>query len=129
MTEPQKIPVILVIDDDDVNRQVVNIVLKREGFKPVLAEDGKTGIALARTESPDLILLDIFMPDEDGFEILKNLKQEPGVKAIPVVIFTILEKEESRKKALDLGASDYITKPFDMKEIVVHIRKILELEK
>lgn len=126
MTEHQTPPVILVIDDDDVNRQVANMVLKRGGFQPVLAEDGKTGLELARTESPDLILLDIFMPDEDGFEILKNIKQEPHVKEIPVVIFTILEKPESRKKALDLGASDYITKPFDMKEIVLHIRKILD---
>lgn len=123
--EQKKQPVILVIDDDDVNRQVITIILKREGLTPVLAEDGKSGLDLARTASPDLILLDIFMPDEDGFEVLRNLKQEPDIKEIPVIIFTILERDKSRKKALELGACDYITKPFDMKEIVVHIRNFL----
>lgn len=123
--QPMAEKTVLVIDDDDVNRQVLEILLRRENIRAMLAQDGKTGLELACSEPPDLILLDVFMPEEDGFEILAQLKQEPATAKIPVVIFTILEREQSRKKALNMGACDYITKPFDMKEIVIRIREII----
>lgn len=120
---------ILVIDDDEANRQVLEILLRRENIRAIPAPDGKSGLELARSRQPDLILLDVFMPEEDGFEILEQLKQEPATAKIPVVIFTILEQEQSRKKAVAMGACDYITKPFDMKEIVLRIREIAERKK
>lgn len=119
---------VLVIDDDDANRLVLEILLRRENIRAISAPDGKTGLELARSRQPDLILLDVFMPEEDGFEILEQLKQDTATAKIPVVIFTILELDQSRKKAMTMGACDYITKPFDMKEIVMRIRELVNKE-
>lgn len=121
----QKSRTILVIDDDSANRLVLQMVLKRSGYTPVLAEDGSTGLSKARETRPDLILLDFFMPGEDGFDVLARLKDEDGLRDIPVIIFTILVREESERKALEMGAAAYVTKPFDVDEVVACIRRIL----
>jgi CheY-like chemotaxis protein len=118
-------PIILVIDDDFANRKVLQIVLKRSGYTPVLAENGSKGLEQAKAVHPDLILLDFFMPDEDGFDVLKQLKADPQLQDIPVVIFTVLVREESERKALELGAAAYITKPFDVDAVITYIRRIL----
>ena len=118
-------PMILVIDDDDVNRIVLERLFAREHIRVSQAEDGEQGIALAREVRPDIILLDIFMPGEDGFEVLTRFKADPDLCDIPVCIFSILQNEESRQKAFALGACSYIPKPFDMKDVVVQIKKQL----
>jgi DNA-binding response OmpR family regulator len=120
-----KSPIILVIDDDFANRKVLEMVLKRSGYYPMLAEDGEDGLRQAREAIPDLILLDLFMPGEDGFEVLTRFKQDLVLKNVPVVIFTVLVREESEQKALELGAAAYVTKPFDVDEVVTCIRCIL----
>ena len=125
MTSEQEARTILVIDDDFANRKVLQMVLKRSGYIPVLAEDGSTGMRLAKERLPDLILLDFFMPGEDGFDVLRQLKADAELRDIPVVIFTVLVREESERKALDLGAAAYVTKPFDIDEVVQCIRRIL----
>jgi CheY-like chemotaxis protein len=116
---------ILVIDDDFANRQVLQLVLKRNGYAAVLAEDGGEGLRKAKETQPDLILLDFFMPGEDGFEVLAQLKADPALRNIPVVIFTVLVREESERKALEMGAAAYVTKPFDIDEVITCIRRIL----
>jgi CheY-like chemotaxis protein len=116
---------ILVIDDDFANRQVLQLVLKRNGYAAVLAEDGGEGLRKAKETLPDLILLDFFMPGEDGFEVLAQLKADPALRNIPVVIFTVLVREESERKALEMGAAAYVTKPFDIDEVITCIRRIL----
>jgi CheY-like chemotaxis protein len=116
---------ILVIDDDFANRKVLQIVLKRSGYTAILAENGSIGLEQAKAVHPDLILLDFFMPGEDGFDVLQQLKADPELQDIPVVIFTVLVREESERKALELGATAYITKPFDVDEVITHIRRIL----
>lgn len=126
MTDTAKTsPKILVIDDDSANRLVLQMVLKRSGYTPVLAEDGGSGLSRAQEVLPDLILLDFFMPGEDGFDVLARLKSDPALKDIPVVIFTILVREESERKALEMGAAAYVTKPFDVEDVVTCIRRIL----
>lgn len=117
-------PIVLVIDDDDVNRIVLEKLFKKEKIKVLSAESGKQGLALAKAQKPDIVLLDIFMPGEDGFEVLEAFKSDISLKDIPVCIFSILEAEESKKKALANGAYKYITKPFNMKEVV----EIVKLE-
>jgi CheY-like chemotaxis protein len=119
---PQKI---LVIDDDFANRQVLQLVLKRHGYLAVLAEDGCEGLRLAKATEPDLVLLDFFMPGEDGFEILAQFKADQVLRDIPVIIFTVLVREESERKALEMGAEAYVTKPFDIDEVITCIRRIL----
>lgn len=120
-----KSPIILVIDDDFANRKVLEMVLKRSGYSPILAEDGEDGLRQAKEAVPDLILLDLFMPGEDGFEVLTQFKQDLMLRKVPVVIFTVLVREESEQKALELGAAAYVTKPFDVDEVVTCIRCIL----
>ena len=116
---------ILVIDDDFANRRVLQLLLKRNGYVAVLAGDGCAGLRLARETQPDLVLLDFFMPGEDGFEVLAQLKADPALRDIPVVIFTVLVREESERQALELGAAAYVTKPFDIDEVITCIRRIL----
>jgi CheY-like chemotaxis protein len=120
-----KPPVILVIDDDFANRKVLEMVLKRSGYRPMLAGDGEEGLLRAREARPDLILLDLFMPGEDGFEVLTRFKEDVLLCDVPVVIFTVLVREESEQKALELGATAYVTKPFDVDEVITCISRIL----
>ena len=116
---------ILVIDDDFANRKVLEMVLKRSGYRPMLAGDGEEGLLRAREARPDLILLDLFMPGEDGFEVLTRFKEDVLLCDVPVVIFTVLVREESEQKALELGATAYVTKPFDVDEVITCISRIL----
>ncbi len=123
--QQDSVNIVLVIDDDVANRRVIERVLKDASFLPMTAKDGKTGLSMARRRKPDLILLDVIMPRENGFEILEHIKNDPELESIPVIMFTILENAESREKALEMGARDYITKPFDMERIVDCIRRYL----
>jgi len=118
-------PRVLVIDDDEVNHQILERIFRKAAIEPIMAMSGGAGVTLARERSPDLVLLDVFMPGEDGFEILRIFKADPALQAIPVVIFTVLERDRSRENALAMGAEDYITKPFDMRDIVHRIQKYL----
>ena len=121
----ERFQAILVIDDDFANRKVLEMVLRRSGYHPMLAGDGAEGLRQARENLPDLILLDLFMPGEDGFEVLAQFKEDVVLRAVPVVIFTVLVREESEQKALELGAAAYVTKPFDVDEVITCIRRIL----
>lgn len=90
----KKMPVVMVIDDDEVNHLILEKIMEKDGIKAVMADNGDTGLKIARKELPDLILLDIFMPGDDGFEILRQFMSDPVLKDIPVIIFTILEREK-----------------------------------
>ena len=83
--------------------------------------NGRDGILLAVREQPDLILLDVNMPDMDGFEVCKRLREQPGTRQIPIIMLTTASSLDSRVKGLDLGADDYITKPFQVRELVARI--------
>lgn len=116
---------VMLIDDDEANRQILERLLIKESVVPLMAADGKSGLEMAREHLPDLVLLDVFMPGEDGFSVLEQFQKDPLLKKIPVIIFTLLEREESRKKALEMGAKDYITKPFDMRDVLKRIINFL----
>jgi DNA-binding response OmpR family regulator len=118
-------PVVLVIDDDEANRKLLNVLLRREGIHPLVFERGEEGLNRLRREAPDLILLDVFLPGEDGFEILERIKSNPKTAHVPVVMFTVLGREKSRRRALEMGACAYVTKPFDMNHTVALIRDLL----
>ena len=122
-------PVVLVIDDDAANRQLLTVLLRREGIAAICTETGAEGLARARTQLPDLILLDVFLPGEDGFELLAEIKADPDLDRVPVVMFTILGQENGRQRALELGACAYVVKPFDMNLTVTLIRRLLTGEK
>lgn len=113
---------ILVVDDQSSVRQLLQDYLSEQGFKVVTATDGQNAIYTARHEEPDLILLDIMMPRMDGYDFLRQYRQE---RQTPVIIITAREEETDAVVGLELGADDYVIKPFRMRELVARIHAVL----
>ena len=116
---------ILVADDDPLLSRLVEFKLKQQGFEVVLAVNGEQALTLARSEKPSLIILDGMMPILDGFEALRQLKETAELRHIPVVMLSLKGKEEDIVNCLNLGAADYVLKPFKPGELVTRIRKLL----
>ena len=116
---------ILIVEDDREIRDLLSHYLRKEGFFPVLAPDGETGILKARKEKPDLVLLDILLPNADGLEVLRAIRSDETIGRTPVVMVTAKGDETDRVVGLELGADDYIAKPFSPREVVARIKAIL----
>ncbi|MEK7166880.1 MAG: response regulator [Patescibacteria group bacterium] len=118
---------ILIVEDDLFLRKICQKKLEKQGFEVFLAEDGKIGIEQAKKNHPDLILLDIILPNVDGFEVLKALKDDPSTNLIPIILLSNLGQKEDLDKGLSLGAEDYLIKAqFSTQEIVNKINETLE---
>jgi|SRR3989344_3218204 len=118
---------ILIIEDDAFLRELISKKLSSAGFTPLDAIDGETGLEKAREEKPSLILLDLLLPVQDGFEVLSKLKQNPKTSSVPVIILSNLGQKEDVDKGLSLGASDYLIKAqFTPEEIIVKVKEALE---
>ena len=115
-------PRVLVVDDDPALAEVVARYLRREGFEVDYAADGATGLERALSTLPDLVVLDLMMPGMDGFEVCRRLRR---ATAIPVVMLTARGEEDDRITGLDLGADDYVTKPFSPRELAARVRAVL----
>jgi DNA-binding response OmpR family regulator len=113
---------ILVIEDDPDIRSVVSMTLEAEGYAVAVATNGMEGIELAATAKPDLVVLDIMMPVVSGLEVLQDVRQRDSV---PIIILTALGEETNRVRGLQLGADDYIVKPFSPRELVARIQAVL----
>jgi len=113
---------ILVIDDEVQMRRLLRRIIEQEGYKAVLVESGRDGIAHAGTDRPDIIILDLGLPDVDGMEVLTTLRSQSSV---PILILSVREAEETIVAALDGGADDYLTKPFRTGELLARIRALL----
>jgi len=116
---------ILVAEDQQHIRALIEYKLKNSGFNVVAVEDGVAALSKAREIKPRMILLDVMMPLMTGFEVLSALKQDPSTKHIPVLLVTAQSKEEEVLKGLELGAEDYITKPFSPNELAARVKKVL----
>ena len=116
---------ILVIDDYPDNVFLLQNRLEREGFEVIKAYDGTMGIQKAVEEKPDLILLDVMMPDISGFDVCKTLTTREDTKLIPIILVTALSEAESLKKGLQSGAFDYVKKPFNRNELIARINSAL----
>ena len=115
---------VLIAEDDRFISSAYNIKLTKEQFEVELAFDGEETIAKARSFSPDLILLDLIMPKKDGFETLKDLKNDPKLKTIPVIVSSNLGQKEDKDKALALGALDYFVKSdISLTDLIEKIKK------
>ncbi len=110
---------IVIIDDESQIRKILTITLEAQDFKVVEAAKGKDGIVAVANYHPQLVILDLGLPDKDGFAVLSEIRTWT---AVPVIILSVRESEDSIVKALDLGADDYITKPFNSKELIARIR-------
>jgi len=116
---------ILVVDDDPDILQFVQMNLELDGFRVDVADGGQSALDQAAERPPDLMLLDIMMPEIDGLTVLRRMRSDPPTASVPVIILTARSLAEDRVKGLDLGADDYITKPFDLEELVARVRTVL----
>jgi len=114
---------ILVIDDDDNLRDTVALMLEQEGYRPLLAADGKTGYEKALTAKPDLILVDLRLPGMSGIEISKQLRA--GKVNTPIIVLSAVGQEVDKVLLLEIGADDYVVKPFGARELLARIRAVL----
>ncbi|MDP3990893.1 MAG: response regulator [Candidatus Nealsonbacteria bacterium] len=120
---PQKI---LLVEDEKALQKTLGDVLEGEGYEVLKALDGQAGLALAKKEKPDLILLDLILPKLHGFEVLKQLKANEATKDIPVIILTNLESMGDIEKAIELGAKTYLVKAnYSLEEVIDKIKKAL----
>ena len=101
---------IVLVEDDEILSKVIEEELEEAGFKVYLATDGKKGLEAVKNKKPDLVLLDLMLPEMHGFEVLENIKKSPEVENTPVIILTMLGSDDDIKKGLKLGAHDYIVK-------------------
>ena len=112
---------VLIVDDDPENVEIVSDIL-RGSFEPVGVSSGREAILMAVQKQPDVILLDINMPGMDGFEVVRKLRDQPSTRSIPVIMLTSSTGLDHRCKGLDLGADDYITKPFQGRELISRVQ-------
>jgi two-component system alkaline phosphatase synthesis response regulator PhoP/two-component system response regulator VicR len=113
---------ILVIDDEEALRDLIELVLRRENFQVQTAEDGKTALQVLDTFQPDLVILDLMLPDYSGYDLCKEIVKR---QAVPVIMVSAKNEIIDKVLGLDLGAEDYITKPFDNRELIARIKVVL----
>ena len=119
---------ILIVDDEERNRKLLSLILSSYGYDFALAKNGLEAVEIARQVLPDLILLDIMMPEMDGYEACRRLKAEALTTHIPVVMVTALEDKESKLKGLEAGANDFLSKPVDSSEFLLRVKNLLKVK-
>ena len=129
MSEQQNMESILLVDDNATNLQVLYQTLEGEGCKLLVAKDGEAALGIARRAKPDLILLDIMMPGIDGFEVCRQLKADHATSDIPIIFLSALDQTEDKVKGLQLGAVDYVSKPFQPDEIKARVNTHLTIHR
>jgi len=126
---PKKEVRILVVDDEPDVLELVVFHLKKEKYKVAIADNGDKALKIAREQVPNLIILDLMLPGISGLEICQLLKQNPKTTEIPILMLTARAGEEDRVRGLELGAHDYVTKPFSPRELVLRVNNLLLLKK
>ena len=118
---------ILIVDDSRLIAHVAKTMLTKRGHEIIVAQDGKAGLEAAKSEKPDIILLDVIMPIMDGYEVCEHLKEDDSTKEIPIIMVTSQAEAADKVKGLELGALDYVTKPFDEAELIARVNIHLRL--
>ena len=116
---------ILLVEDNEMNRDMLTRRLERKGFEVVIAVDGKAGVDMATTASPDLVLMDLSLPVMDGWEATRRIKADPATRVIPVIALTAHAMAGDEQKALEAGCDDYDTKPVELKRLLGKIEVLL----
>ena len=117
---------ILLVEDNEMNRDMLSRRLARAGYEVVIAEDGAQGVAMAMSSSPDLILMDMSLPVLDGWKATRRIKATPELRKIPIIALTAHAMATDRDKALKAGCDDYDTKPIELERLLGKIRTLLE---
>ncbi len=121
--------VVLIVEDETDIRELLTFNLAREGFDTLEAADGVAGLEIARAQKPDIILLDVMLPYKDGFQVCRELERDVNTAGIPIIMLTARAEEVDRIVGLELGADDYVVKPFSVRELILRIRAILRRQK
>lgn len=116
---------ILVVDDDREIVRLVRAYLEKNGYQVLVAYDGETAIHMLRRERPDLVVLDLMLPDHDGMDVTRLVRQDAALAAMPIVMLTARVEDQDKILGLELGADDYVTKPFNPHELVARIRAVM----
>lgn len=117
---------ILVIDDDIAINELIKVNLELAFYQVVTAFDGNRGYALAKQEQPDLIVLDVMMPEVDGYTVAKRIRENPSTKDIPIIMLTALNMLQNKVQGFNIGVDDYLCKPFEMEELLVRVKALLK---
>lgn len=120
-------PLILAVDDDEDNLLLLAYALEPLGYSLLTAVDGLMGLSLARTYQPDLILLDILLPYLNGAEVIAQIRQDPKINTIPIVVVTALANAQDRERLLQIGCNDYLSKPYMLDDIEATVRRYTRL--
>jgi two-component system phosphate regulon response regulator PhoB len=115
---------VLVIDDEAELVRLLDYNLTKTGYLAISAKDGASGLAMARKHRPDLVILDVMMPGMDGWEVCKALRKEPATAAVPILMLTAKAEEADRVLGLELGADDYVPKPFGVRELLARVKAL-----
>jgi DNA-binding response OmpR family regulator len=116
---------VLICDDDELLRDLVQYRLTNRGYEVFAAKDGREALDLAREFAPDAMLLDAMMPGVDGYEVLRQLREDPALSKIPVIMLTARKQENDILTALELGADEYMVKPFIPEELVARLSRLI----
>ncbi|MBK7825103.1 response regulator [Nannocystis sp.] len=119
-------PKILIVEDNELSRDMLSRRLRRKGYEVLVATDGQEGIAMAQRELPDLVLMDLSLPDLDGWEATRRLKANAKTQAIPVIALTAHAMSGDREKAIDAGCDEYDTKPIDLRRLLSKMIRFVE---
>jgi DNA-binding response OmpR family regulator len=119
---------VLVVDDDPVILRLLEVNFEMEGFRVLVARDGQEGIDVATEEKPDAIVCDVMMPRVSGLELVTELKARPGTSHIPIVLLSAKAQQSDIHTGLDVGADDYLTKPFEPLDLVERVNSLLEAD-
>ena len=117
---------ILVVDDDIAINELIKINLELHGYKVIQAFDGTSAFAIAKQELPELIVLDVMMPEVDGFTVAQRIRQSDEISDTPILMLTALSQLSDKVNGFDIGVDDYLTKPFELEELVVRVRALLK---
>ena len=120
---------ILVVDDDIHATTLFKTILTAKGYEAIIVNDSATAVQEANTTNPELIILDLMMPEPNGFEVCKMLRAGPKFSRTPIVIFTAMGDNESKKTALEIGADEFLTKPFRVEELMHKIQTLIAQSK
>ena len=122
----EKRSIILIVDDEPYGRQLLEAILFEENCDLLFAENGQKAMKYINEFLPDIVLLDIMMPEINGFEVCQMIRSNANTSEIPVVLITALDDRDSKKRGLEAGANDYISKPYDRNEVLAKIKNLLK---
>ncbi|MEO1442679.1 MAG: response regulator, partial [Chloroflexota bacterium] len=120
---------VLVVDDEEANRDILATIVQALGYDAAQAEDGEVALGMVESEDFDLILLDVMMPQVNGIDALKQIREKKDRQQLPIILITAMSAVDAMVNGLESGANDYITKPFNFKEVRVRVKSLMQMKK